>query len=208
MCTQNIIIVTREERAVWNHHISLKGLTPYNHEKVDTRIFTHERHAVAEGYSMPFMWHKCFCHCRQCISSAKSSLDWKSCGLQLVKDNLRWIPLHVVNHSIGPGKSKGIPFFHASLAVTLCQLFVEKEKTCMANLECISWGIWCLYKVECISTRNWKWRPENSWKVWLYNVWQVKFCCIYWWCQTGHVRSKPEIIQHYFSNSSSPGQTC
>jgi len=49
MCPNNTVIVTQEEGVVCNHSISLEGLTHCNHEKADTRIFLHSKHASADG---------------------------------------------------------------------------------------------------------------------------------------------------------------
>jgi len=49
VCPSNTVIVTQEEGVVCNHSISLEGLTHSNHEKADTRIFLHSKHAAADG---------------------------------------------------------------------------------------------------------------------------------------------------------------
>ena len=49
MCPNNTAIVTQEEGVVFNHSISLEGLTHYNHEKTDTRIILNSKHTAADG---------------------------------------------------------------------------------------------------------------------------------------------------------------
>jgi DNA mismatch repair ATPase MutL len=50
---KNICVVgfnlTQEEDVVCNQSISLEGLTHCNHEKADTRVFLHSKHAAADG---------------------------------------------------------------------------------------------------------------------------------------------------------------
>ena len=46
------MIITRADRAICNHDISLVGLAPCNHEEADIRMFVHVRHAVSDGQNM------------------------------------------------------------------------------------------------------------------------------------------------------------
>ena len=49
MYSNNTVLFTQEEGVVCNQSISLEGLTHCNHEKADTRVFLHSKHAAADG---------------------------------------------------------------------------------------------------------------------------------------------------------------
>ena len=49
MPSPSMVIVTKEEKALSNHTISLEGVPPCSHEEADTRIFVHARHASQHG---------------------------------------------------------------------------------------------------------------------------------------------------------------
>ena len=114
--------MTREEGAVSNLQISLEGMAPCNHEEADSGIFVYARQAVAERYT-PLMIK----------ASDTDVLVIAICVFPVLKDlglenlwiafdqgaNLRCIPIHDINHSLGPQKSKGLPLFLRSRVVIL-----------------------------------------------------------------------------------------
>ncbi|KAK4306954.1 hypothetical protein Pmani_021252 [Petrolisthes manimaculis] len=48
MCPDNVFVVTKGDQTLSNRSISLVGLSPYNHEEADSRIFTHALHAAKQ----------------------------------------------------------------------------------------------------------------------------------------------------------------
>ena len=48
MCPENVIVVTKGDQALSNRSIVLDGLSPCNHEEVDSEIFTHALHAAQQ----------------------------------------------------------------------------------------------------------------------------------------------------------------
>ena len=116
MCSNNTVIVTQEDGVVCNQSISVEGLTHCNHKEADTRIFLHSKHAAADGNNtiiikasdtdvlviavsvLPIL---------QDLGVEKQWIDFGQ------GQNLKWIPIHDISHSIGPEKSKGLLFFHA-----------------------------------------------------------------------------------------------
>ncbi|KAK4321216.1 hypothetical protein Pmani_007946 [Petrolisthes manimaculis] len=48
MCPDNVFVVTKGDQTLSNRSISLVGLSPYNHEEAESRIFTHALHAAKQ----------------------------------------------------------------------------------------------------------------------------------------------------------------
>ena len=115
-----------------NQIISLEGMALYNHKEADSRLFLHARTLyVEQGHTSLIIKVSDTDVIVIAINVFQIQNDiglerlWVAFGQG---SNLRWIPIQYIRHSIGSVKSKGIPFFHASLVVMLFQLSLERVK--------------------------------------------------------------------------------
>ena len=136
--------MNKEKYVARNHMISMDGIAPCDHEEADTCIFVHARHVVEEG-SKVLMVKASDTDILVIALSVLPHLQqigllqlWVGFGQGC---NLRWFPIHDLYLSIGPEKSKGMPFFMLSLVVMLCQASAArgrslhgKHGTCLMKL--------------------------------------------------------------------------
>ena len=106
----------QEEGVVCNQSIILEGFTHCIHEKADTRIFLHSKHAAADGNTTIIIKASDTDVLVIAVSVLPILQDlgvekqWVAFGQG---QNLKWIPIHDISPSIGPEKSKGLLFVYA-----------------------------------------------------------------------------------------------
>ena len=121
------IFVTKDEDVKTNGSDDHDDLCPCNHEEADTRIFVHIKSAAKRG-----------CKSALIISSDTDVVVlavslFKTLGLEKLwiafgkGKNLRWLPIHDIDHALG-AKSAALPFFHAFTGCDTVSAFHGKGK--------------------------------------------------------------------------------
>ena len=131
-----MVIMTKEENALSNHTISLRGVSPCSHEEADTRIFVCVRHAAQES-SKSVLVKASDTDILVIAISVIPSLQM--IGMQQLwiafgqGRNMRWIPVHELYRAIGLRKAGELPYFMPPLVVMWSQPSMVKE-ICMTDL--------------------------------------------------------------------------
>ena len=110
--TNKRIIVTKDADIVCNSDINKNILAPCNHEKADTRMFVHAKHASSTGSRTLTIVSS---DTDVVVLAIAEYADWNINALWLAfgnGNNFRWIPIHDVCKSLCP-RSRALPFFHA-----------------------------------------------------------------------------------------------
>ena len=114
MCLSNVVIVTKDERALSNKTINLDGLSPCNHEEADSMIFTHALHA-AKQETKSFLIKACDTDILVIAVSVFSTLQDAVLEMVWVEfgqgQSIRWFPVHDLVDRLGPEKASGMCFF-------------------------------------------------------------------------------------------------
>ena len=146
MCpnTSNTVIVTQEDGVVYNHSISLEGLTPAI-MRVQTKNLPAFKNIAADGNNT--IMNKAS-DTDVLVISVSVLLILRDLGVEKLwvafgQEQKKWILINDRSPSIGLEKSIYLLFIHALLAVMSYLYTMVKGKNCMTHMECMTSGVYC-----------------------------------------------------------------